>query len=80
MFSIYLAKARSIGSLKFRPMSCKLMGIPLVPSFMGIDTAGTPKKIMCDLSDLLFIKTHQPCWQAVCKNPGKRTDPCSSSV
>lgn len=44
MFSIYFASAKSIGSLKFLPISCKLSGIPPFESLIGIDTAGIPIK------------------------------------
>lgn len=42
---MYLAKAKSIGSLIFRPINCKLIGNLFSPNFIGKETAGTPFKV-----------------------------------
>lgn len=38
------ANAKSIGSLKFLPINCKLKGIPVEESLIGIVIAGIPVK------------------------------------
>lgn len=41
---MYLAKASSMGSLKFLPINCRLKGSPFLDNLMGIETAGTPAR------------------------------------
>lgn len=43
---MYFATANNVGSFRFIPIICKLKGILLRDSFIGIDTAGIPKTIM----------------------------------
>lgn len=44
-FSMNFASANNVGSLKFLPINCKLIGSPLLDSLIGTETAGIPIKI-----------------------------------
>lgn len=84
---MYFANANSCGSLKFRPINCKLSGRFLLDSCIGMDTAGTPKQKKHTIQTYIKVNLknvqnnyYLPYCMVVYKNLEKHIDLCLFSV